>query len=73
MNNEEINHPIIHQLVADVGYIKAKVEGIDDLIKKVNQHDVALGKFGIVFTILVFAVTTAVSLATDFVKKIWTT
>ena len=65
------NDAIIQKLIEDVGYIKAKVEGLDDLVKKVNQHDVVLGKVGLAFTLIIFVATIVVSVATDFVKKLW--
>ena len=67
----------IHEVL---GYIRAKVEAIDDKLgvqngrliaveKTVSKHDLIFGKIGVVFTIVLFALTTAINFILDAVKS----
>ncbi|MCH7541551.1 hypothetical protein IH981_02105 [Patescibacteria group bacterium] len=72
-----------HQLIADVGYIKGKVESIEDhmirqngaiveLKKKVAKHDVILGKFGAMISVIAFIVAAFFNIVIEWVKKAFT-
>ncbi len=78
-NMSEFNH---QQFSEDIGYIKGKVESIEGHLEKLNgttenntkklaKHDVVLGKIGMVFTAMIFVLTTAFNFVIDWVKNIF--
>ena len=63
----------------DIGYIKGTVKSIKEHVEKQNgdiaslqnkvaKHDVIFGKIGVVFTGLLFVITTVVTITVDWVK-----
>lgn len=77
-----MNEKILLDIKDDVGYLKGKVEGIDnklcnqkevikDLKKSVHRHDVVLGKVGLVFTAIIGVASLAGNVVVDllFNKK----
>ena len=75
LNNMK-EHNDLHE---DVGFIKAKVEAIEkkvdklngttsDNCKKLQKHEIILGKAGMIFVIIVFAITTALNFVIDWFK-----
>ena len=70
---------LIPKIMEEIGYVKAKVESIDDRLNKqngalltlqktVNRHDVIFGKIGVVTAGVAFVVSTTFVLITDFIR-----
>ena len=66
-------------IYSDIGYIKGKVEAIDDKVgklndkvaancKKLQRHEVVLGKFGMVFAGIIFVASAGVNVVFNFIK-----
>jgi len=71
----------IHKILEEVGYIRGTVDAMDsklaaqngsiaELKKTVGRHEVILGKVGLVFSSIVFAVTLAFNAAIDWFKEL---
>ena len=71
----------MHKILEEVGYIRGTVDAMDKKLAaqngniatlqgKVQRHEVILGKVGLVFSGIVFAVTLAFNAAIDFFKEL---
>ena len=67
------------KLYEDIGFIKGTLKEMGDDLKTLNgqvaenskklqRHEVILGKFGVVFTIIVFGVSTAINFIVSWIK-----
>ena len=70
----------MHRILEEVGYIRGTVDAMDsklaaqngsiaELKKTVGRHEVILGKVGLVFSGIIFAVTLAFNAVIDWVNK----
>lgn len=70
----------IHKLLEEVGYIRGKVDGMDDkiakqngsvadLTKRMNAYDITFGKMGVVVIAITFFITQVFNFGVDYLKS----